>query len=170
MKHYNHYPILMISDINNRVLKLKLTYYPAEQEKFEELDNILVRESHIAEALDFLLEHFYLIQRNTDNQITFEVGTLEILNDYRKSINIREIGDKTIKEDFEVKININFTLIESDTTDFLSMLKKFINEQEEDALQKMVDELEMMSRRKRQSELVSQLCIKENSEDIRKKI
>lgn len=170
MKHYNHYPILMISDIDNKVLKLKLTYYPAEQEKFEELDNILVRESHIAEALDFLLEHFYLIQRHTDNQITFEVGTLEILNDYRKSINVREIGDKTIKEDFEVKININFTLIESDTTDFLSMLKKFINEQEEDALQKMVDELEMMSRRKRQSELVSKLYVKENNEDIRKKI
>lgn len=170
MKHYNHYPILMISDIDNKVLKLKLTYYPAEQEKIEELDNILVRESHIAEALDFLLEHFYLIQRHTDNQITFEVGTLEILNDYRKSINIREIGDKTIKEDFEVKININFTLIESDTTDFLSMLKKFINEQEEDALQKMVDELEMMSRRKRQSELVSKLYVKENNEDIRKKI
>lgn len=42
MKQYNHYPILVISDIDNKILKLKLTYHPSEQDKLEDIHNVLV--------------------------------------------------------------------------------------------------------------------------------
>lgn len=169
MRNYNHYPILIISDIDNKVLKLKLTYYPTDQEKYEELHNILVRESHIAEAFDFLLEHFYLIQKYTENKITFEVSSLEILNEYRQSIAVRDIAEGILNENFDVKININFKMKENDTSDFFSILKRFINEQEEDTLHKMVEELEMMSRRKREDDLLHMLIVKDEINESEKR-
>jgi hypothetical protein len=162
MKQYNHYPILVISDIDNKILKLKLTYHPSEQDKLEDIHNVLVRESHIAEALDFLLEHFYLIQKHTENKITFEVGALEILNEYRTSIKVRDIGENIIKEDFDVKININLNVIENDISDFFYILKEFINEQEEETIEKMIRELDMMTKRKRQNDLINSLKVKDD--------
>ena len=162
MKQYNHYPILVISYIDNKILKLKLTYHPSEQDKLEDIHNVLVRESHIAEALDFLLEHFYLIQKHTKNKITFEVGELEILNEYRTSIKVRDIGEYIIKEDFDVKININLNVIENDISDFLYILKEFINEQEEETIGKMIRELDMMTKRKRQNDLINSLKVKDD--------
>ncbi len=85
---------------------------------------------------------------------------LELWNKPRTSIKVRDIGENIIKEDFDVKININLNVIENDISDFFYILKEFINEQEEETIGKMIRELDMMTKRKRQNDLINSLKVK----------
>lgn len=165
MEHYNHYPIIKIISIESGYCLLELSYFPSK--KMSERSNILIREDHITEAKDYVLAHLNMIEKYSDEEISFEIGELEEFNQYRESQCVRNIGKNKIKENFKIKMNVNFDLNLEDYKIFKNLFLKLINTQEEKILEKIMIELDLMKRKKREC-LIMELMSSFNKKDIEK--